>query len=57
MVVRGVFWERHCGFTPTEQAVEDVLEPIKDSRDQWCLLVTLDIQNTFNCAKWNSIIN
>lgn len=40
----------------TVQAVEAVLEWAKQSKEKWCILITLDIKNAFNTATWSYII-
>lgn len=40
----------------TIQAVEWVVQRVKETRDKWCLFISVDVQNAFNTASWNVII-
>nr|CAI5852382.1 unnamed protein product [Callosobruchus analis] len=40
----------------TVQAIERVVETAKESGHKWCVLITLDVQNAFNTARWSLIV-
>lgn len=41
----------------TLQAMERILNFVKETNEKYCLLVTLDIRNAFNSAPWGMIMN
>lgn len=46
-----------CKGKSTIQAVERVVEIVKNSKKKFVMMIALDIQNAFNSAQWNKIID
>lgn len=41
----------------TMSAIMEVKEKVKRGKSRWCVVVTVDIRNAFNTARWDQIIN